>query len=38
VDERQEAARDSKCVDTEGNVAGVVALLQPWNLDVKKNM
>jgi len=25
VDQRQELARDSKCVDTEGNAAGVVA-------------
>ena len=33
VDQGQEIARDSKCVDTEGNAAGVVALLQFWNLD-----
>jgi hypothetical protein len=38
VDQRQEIARDSKCVDAEGNAADVVALLQFWNLDFKKNV
>jgi hypothetical protein len=38
VDQRQEIARDSKCVDTEGNTASVVALLQFLNLDFKKNV